>query len=158
MSLNCWKIYFRNIPHHYWNLKIKAPLPLNTYICILIESNIVWAGSFSVELPKNTTISFQCTKITQKKSSTFVLYSFTMVLKLRNYKEKQKKVFGQLMNHNIVREYFLILKERKFRYPKRPNLNWNHKKLHCARNNNETFLISDSLWKYWMLNVFWIFS
>ena len=93
MSLNCWKIYFRNIPYHYWNLKIKAPLPLNTYICILIESNIVWAGSFSVELPKNTTISFQCTKITQKKSSTFVLYSFTMVLKLRNYKEKQKKSF-----------------------------------------------------------------
>ena len=62
------------------------------------------------------------------------------------------------MNHNIVREYFLILKERKLRYPKRPNLNWNHKKLHCARNNNETFLISDSLWKYWMLNVFWIFN
>ena len=58
-----------------------------------MESNIVWAGSFSVELTKNTTISFQCTKITQEKSNTFVLYSFTMVLKLGKLQRKTKKSF-----------------------------------------------------------------
>ena len=112
----------------------------------------------SVRLNKYTTISFQCTKITQKKIQHLCFVLFYNGIETWEITKKNKKSFWTTYEPQYCTRVFSHFKRKEVQISQETESQLKPQKLHCARNNNETFLISDSLWNYWMLNVFWIFN